>query len=126
MSRRKRILVVEDDVDLRRMIRHVLVFAGYDIIEAADGMAALRALDTHPDGVILDLGLPLVSGEVVSQEIAAHAHTRDIPVIVVTGQPGDHAGLPVACVLRKPVATERLIETVRACLGAGAAGFSTS
>jgi two-component system, OmpR family, KDP operon response regulator KdpE len=126
MSRRKRILVVEDDADLRRMFRHVLVLAGYDIIEAGDGIDALRALDSSPDGVILDLGLPVMSGQVVSQEIAAQAQTRHIPIIVVTGQPGNHDDLPVACVLRKPVATDRLVDTVRTCLRSGGARLSTS
>jgi len=126
MSRRLRILMVEDDVDLRRMFRQVLALEGYDVLEAGNGLEALHLLDAHiPDAVILDLGLPIISGSVVREEIAAHAHTQQIPIIVVTGQPGNHEALDVACVLRKPVTPERLIHTVQSCIAAGGAALSS-
>ena len=116
----KTVLVVEDDPDLRRMFRMALGFAGYRVIEAADGLNALRLLDVEqPTAVVLDLGLPLVSGQTVRAEIAAHAHTRDIPVVIVTGQRGDHSKLDAACVLRKPLSPDRLVETVRSCIASG-------
>lgn len=123
MPRRQQILITEDDTDLRRMFRQALLFAGYDVLEAGDGLDALRVLDAElVDAVILDLGLPFVSGHVVREEIAAQAHLRKIPVIVVTGQQGvDH--LDVACVLRKPVSTDRLIDSVRACIASGGVAF---
>lgn len=127
MSRRRRVLIVEDDVDLRRMYRQVLTFGGYDVHEAGDGLSALRIIDADPpDGVILDLGLPIVSGHVVRQEIAAQAHTRQIPVIIVTGQMGDHGHLDAACVLQKPVSPERLLQSVRSCLASGGTSFIKS
>jgi DNA-binding response OmpR family regulator len=114
------ILLVDDDVDLRRLFRTALAFSGFRILEAGDGLHALHILDTDPpDLVVLDLGLPVVSGHVVRQEIAAHAHLRDIRVVVVTGEPGPHHGMNVACVLRKPVTAEQLIHTVRTCLASG-------
>src|SRR3954451_7502710 len=125
VTRRARILIVEDDVDLRRMFRQALTFAGFDVNEAGDGMEALRSIDRDaPDAVILDIGLPLLSGNVVRQEIAAQAHTRHIPVIVVTGQPGEHEGPGAACVLRKPVSADRLIQTVRTCIASAGTTFS--
>jgi two-component system sensor histidine kinase/response regulator len=120
MTGRQRILIVEDDEPLRRMVRHALTLAQCDVQEAGDGLAALRLLDTDPpDAVILDLGLPIISGHAVRAEIAAHAHTRDIPVIVITGAAGDHDGLGVACVLRKPVELDQLVRTVRECIASG-------
>jgi DNA-binding response OmpR family regulator len=120
-----RVLIVEDDRDLRRMFRTALTVSGFHVMEAPDGLDALRLLDIEPpDLVILDLGLPLVSSHVVRQELAAQAHTRDIPVVVVTGSSSGHADLNVACLLRKPVAPEELVATVRRCLASGA-GFST-
>jgi DNA-binding response OmpR family regulator len=111
------VLIVEDDFDLRRMFRTALALAGFDILEAGDGLDALRVLDANrPDVVVLDLGLPIMSGEAVRQEIAAHAHTRQIPVVVVTGQPGTHDALDAACVLRKPISPERLVHVVRSCI----------
>ena len=118
------ILIVEDDADLRRMFRTALALAGYDIVEATDGLEALRVLDTTPIvAVILDLGLPMISGAAVRQEIAAHAHTRDVPVIVVTGRPGTHDDLDVACVLRKPVSPARLVHVVKTCIASGGGGY---
>ena len=120
MARPQRILIVEDDGDLRRMFRQMLSFGGYEVLEAGDGLNALRAIDAGPlDAVILDLGLPVLSGHVVRQELAAHAHTRQIPVIVVTGESGEHDRLEAACVLRKPVSPERLLHVVRTCIASG-------
>jgi DNA-binding response OmpR family regulator len=120
------VLIVEDDSDLRQMLRTALAFADYRVIEASDGMAALQAIDRNPpDVVLLDLGLPVVTGAAVRQEIAAQAHTRHIPVVVITGEPGDHAALDVACILRKPVDPDRVVSVVRRCMAAGAGGIAT-
>jgi CheY-like chemotaxis protein len=115
----KTILVVEDDADLRRLFVLTLTLAGYVVRQAADGLEALRLLDpVPPDLVVLDLVLPALSGVFVQQEIAAHAHTRHIPIVVVTGSTTE---LPeTQCLLRKPVTPDRLLQVVRDCLAAGA------
>jgi two-component system, OmpR family, phosphate regulon response regulator PhoB len=121
MTARHRILVVEDDPALRRMYRIALGFAGFTVVEAEDGLSALQHLDERaPDLVILDLMLPTVSGLIVQQEIAAHAHTRDIPVVIVTGSAMNLDDVPVPCVLRKPVSPDELVNTVQSCLNSGA------
>ena len=121
----KTILVVEDDLDLRRMFRTALALEGYRVLEAGDGLDALRLLDGHDiDLVVLDLVLPLVSGHVVLQDVAARAVTQNVPVVVVvTGSPGPHDDLQASCVLLKPVTPERLVQTVRRCLVAGSAAY---
>ena len=115
---RKRILVVEDDDSLRGLYRTTLSLAGYTVDEAADGLTALRAIDNQPpDLVILDLMLPTVSGFVVQQDISARTRTKRIPVVIVTGTDDalpDHLG--VACVLRKPVTPDQILNVVRTCL----------
>ena len=117
------VLVVEDDPALRRMYRTALALAGFDVVEADDGLAALHFLDHRsPDVVVLDLMLPTMSGLVVQQEIAAHAHTRSIPLVIVTGTDLSLDHLDVPCVLRKPVSPESLVDAVRACLASGAPG----
>jgi DNA-binding response OmpR family regulator len=119
MSGRHRILIVEDDADLRLMYRTALAMAGFDVQEAGDGLDGLRIIDRDPpDAMILDLGLPRIDGAAVRSEIAAQAHTRHIPVIVVTGLPGDHTALNVPCVLRKPVSPDEVVNAVRDCLAA--------
>lgn len=120
LAQRQRILVVEDDEDLRRLFRTTLSLAGFDVVEAGDGMEALRWIDhSPPDLVILDLLLPGMSGLVVHQEIAAQAVTRDIPIVVITGSTIGEEEVQVACFLRKPVSPEQLIEAVRNCLTSG-------
>ena len=114
------ILIVEDDHDLRRMFRTGLTIAGYAVEEAADGAAALYRVHHKPPGlIVLDLSLPTVSGLIVHQEIAAHAHTKRIPVVIVTGSTMNLDHLDVPCILRKPVDPERLITAVRECLQSG-------
>jgi len=116
----ERVLIVEDDPLVRQMYRSALAFAGFDVTEAHDGLAALHILDQQStDIVVLDLILPRLDGLTVQQEIAAQAHTRSIPIVIVTGsaQPLDHLAVP--CILRKPVASDDLVEAVRRCLAAG-------
>ena len=100
-------------------------FDGFDVIEAGDGMEALRVIDAHPPHlVVLDLGLPQLDGASVRQEIAAQAVCRDIPIVIVTGATGDLSHLDVPCILRKPVSVDCLIRTVHRCLKVSAAGLA--
>jgi two-component system response regulator MprA len=120
--RRTRILVVEDNIDLRRIFRTALSMAGYHVDDAADGLDALRMIENRPpDLVVLDLMLHALDGVSVQQELAAQAVTRNIPVVIVTGSDIDVAGDNVACVLRKPVMPDQLVRTVQQCLVRGAA-----
>lgn len=108
------------------MYRTALGFAGYDVIEAHDGLAALYVLEQRTaDLVILDLILPTLSGIAVQQEIAAHASTRDIPVVIITGSDMRLDDVNVPCILRKPISPEQLVTTVRTCLTTGASGVQT-
>jgi DNA-binding response OmpR family regulator len=125
MAEATRVLIVEDEPDLRRIFHRALTVAGFDVMEAPDGLDALRVLDREPpDIVVLDLGLPLISGYVVRQELAAQSHTNHIPVVVVTGTISSHDRLDVTCLLHKPVSPNELVSTVRRCLAkaAGTAG----
>ena len=117
-SSRKVVLVVEDDADLRHMFRDALKFGGFDVREAADGTGALRIIDIDPpDVVVLDIRLLSLDGYSVREEIAANAHTRNIPVVVVTGlQTVDEKRLKPVRVLRKPVDPTMLLATVRAAV----------
>jgi CheY-like chemotaxis protein len=112
-SNPKRILVVDDNDDLRALFQHALAAGGFDVIEAADGVQALQQLHTQVlHLVILDLRMPMLNGVDVHESI----RSRKIPIVVVTGSPEDLGDLLVECVLRKPVMPETLLETVRRCL----------
>jgi CheY-like chemotaxis protein len=121
----KRILIVEDNAELRRMYRTVLSMAGYDVEEAGDGVEALQLVENRlPDLIVLDLVLRALDGVSVQQELAARAVTRNIPIVVVTGSTIDTTSLDVACVLRKPVMPDDLVKTIKTCLASGAAASS--
>ena len=107
------ILIVEDDVPLRTMWRTALRLEGFDVVEAGDGIEALRLIEVSPpDLVLLDLGLPHVDGISVRQDIAAQVFSRNIPVVVVTGSTQDLSYLDVNCVLRKPVTVDQIVRVV--------------
>ena len=115
--RQKRILIVEDDTDLRRMYQTALAGAGYLVEEAADGLEALRIVEARaPDLVVLDLTLHAVDGLSVQEDMAGRAVTSQIPIIIVTGSDIEVDALNVACLLRKPIMPDELVEAVQSCL----------
>jgi DNA-binding response OmpR family regulator len=115
--RTARILVVEDDPELQRLYHAALALAGFEVIPAGDGIEALYQLDAElPDLVVLDLGLPRLSGRDVQQDISANERTRHIPILVVTGDPGDLVESANLCILRKPVDPTVLSDAVDRCL----------
>lgn len=85
MAGKKRILVVEDNPDSRSLLALVLGRSGYEIAEAATGLDAIdQAHATHPDLIIMDLGLPGITGDEATARLKADEATRHIPVIVNT------------------------------------------
>jgi DNA-binding response OmpR family regulator len=119
-TRRKKkttVLVVEDDPVLRQLYRSVMTLEGYIVVSAEDGVEALRQIDIEtPDLVVLDLGLPRLSGGDVRRELAAHAATEHIPVVVVTGAPDGLEESDFACVLKKPIDPRALLAAIANCL----------
>ena len=93
--------------------------AGFVVIAAGDGVDALRHIETDaPDLVVLAIGLPRLGGRDVQREIAGHADTRDIPIVVVTGiDTPDLDPKDFACILRKPIDPAALVSAVWKCLG---------
>jgi two-component system cell cycle response regulator DivK len=81
----KRILVVEDDPDNRRIVAKVLSVEGYDVIEATDGIEALaQARAERPDLILMDLALPNVDGWEATRRLKSDPETRTIPVVALT------------------------------------------
>ena len=81
----KRILVVEDQEDNRRILRDLLSSADYDIIEAEDGEAALAAaVAQRPDLILMDIQLPKLDGYEATRRLKADPALKHIPIIVVT------------------------------------------
>jgi two-component system cell cycle response regulator DivK len=81
----KRILVVEDQEDNRRILRDLLTNAGYEFIQAENGEEALKvARAERPDLILMDIQLPLVDGYEATRRLKADPALRAIPIIVVT------------------------------------------
>jgi CheY-like chemotaxis protein len=78
-------LLVDDEDQLRRVMRGLLERDGYDVIEAADGVEALDQVDRHgPDIIVLDLSLPGLDGYGVLSHLRSRRVTQHIPVVVLT------------------------------------------
>ena len=115
-----RILVVDDDPDVRRGVRLMLEKAGYDVLEAADGQVAIDAINSGEnqlvvDAVLCDMRMPNMNG----QEAIAYfqTHFPHVPVVVLTGFPDTE--MAVSCLrggvldyLVKPANGEQLRSAV--------------
>jgi two-component system, cell cycle response regulator DivK len=81
----KRILVVEDQEDNRRILRDLLASADYEMIEAGDGAAGVSAAKSaRPDLILMDIQLPVMDGYEATRRIKADPDLKQIPIIVVT------------------------------------------
>ncbi|MGE0826388.1 MAG: response regulator [Candidatus Binatia bacterium] len=81
----KRILVIEDEEDNRRIVRDLFTSVGYEIIEAVTGEEGVTAAETHrPDLILMDIQLPGLDGYEATRRIKADPALRHIPIIVVT------------------------------------------
>ncbi|WP_307827805.1 response regulator transcription factor [Nocardioides sp. SYSU D00038] len=115
-----RILVVDDEPDIRDSLAGGLAFEGYDVRTAADGGAALGCIaESVPDLVVLDVGMPYVGGLEVCRRIRSRA--IDVPVLLLTARDGTDdrvLGLDAGAddYLVKPFALEELLARLRALL----------
>ena len=81
------VLLVEDEEQLRRVMKDLLQREGYTVAEARDGIQALDEVDRHaPDVIILDLNLPGLDGYGVLAQLRSRPATRQIPVMVLTAK----------------------------------------
>ena len=119
--RQKRVLIVEDDADLRRMFRTSLALAGYVVEEAGDGIDALRIVDDRlPDLIVLDLVLQFLDGISVQQELAARALTCPDPHRHRHRLDDRHPRPAGGLRAQKPVMPDELVRTVQQCMVHGA------
>ena len=117
VTRRESILLVEDDIPLRRMLSLALRLEGFLTFEAGDGLQAIALLEQFQfDAIVLDLHLPGIDGLAVAQEIRAQSSTRMLPVIVMTASHAPIDEIDPACLLRKPVTVGQIVDAVHRCL----------
>jgi len=114
------VLLVEDDLDGRRMYADWLSEAGFRVDQAHNGLQALeRAFDSRPDVVVTDLNIPGIDGFELTRRLKRDARTRDVPVLAVTGyaafasDPERARRAGCDAVLSKPCSPEDLEAAIR-------------
>ena len=121
----QKILVVEDDGDLRRALTIRLQASGYDVVTAEDGKGAvLTAWAEKPNLVLLDLGLPGLDGFTVLDDFDTLPGLCNTPVVVLTGRnPGvaepQARRYGISAFLRKPVDNDVLLASIAEALATG-------
>ena len=81
----KRILVVEDQEDLRGILRDLLASSGYEMLEAADGQAGVdKAKADKPDLILMDIQMPVMDGYDATRRIKADPDLKPIPIVAVS------------------------------------------
>jgi two-component system cell cycle response regulator DivK len=119
----KRVLVVEDTEDNRRIIRDLLTSAGYETIEAVTGEEGVAMAAEHrPDLILMDVQLPVLDGYEATRRIKANPALRHIPVIAVTSYAlsGDEERTREAgcdAYVAKPFSPRLLLAKVREFMG---------
>ncbi|HLP76245.1 MAG TPA: response regulator [Candidatus Paceibacterota bacterium] len=119
LAKRKKILVVEDQIDLLDMLRMQFKEEGFSTATATDGVEAVRkARALVPDLVLLDVMLPELDGFAVCEMLRNDPHTRDIPIIMVSGLAGQLprcVGIEAGATefVTKPVTPNDLVTRVR-------------
>jgi CheY-like chemotaxis protein len=112
------VLIIDDEIHIRRLIAQMLELAGYQVLEAASGSEALRLMEqTKPDVITCDIFMPGMNGFEVLEAIKSEPATAEIPVIMLTaiGQEKDTArakALGADDYITKPFGTTNLVETI--------------
>ncbi|KPJ92394.1 MAG: hypothetical protein AMS18_07510 [Gemmatimonas sp. SG8_17] len=115
----KKILVVDDEPDVREFLCTYLEDVGYETRTAADGMAAMDLIEGEkPDLILLDLMMPQETGTGLYRKLHHKKEFKDIPVIVISGVAGrDVAVSKSVPVFDKPVDTKGLLAAVERFIG---------
>jgi len=119
----KRILVIEDQEDLRAILRDLLTGSGYSVAEAADGQAGVaKARSEPPDLILMDIQMPVIDGYEATRQIKASPGLQATPIIAVSSfaMKGDEAkARDAGCdgYVTKPYSPLQLLRIVQGFIG---------
>ena len=114
----KKVLIVEDYEDVRRMMKIYLTRGGYHVVEARDGYEAVeKAVEERPDMIIMDIAMPILDGIDAVKAIRQHAELAEIPIVALSAY-GDfyrEKAYRVGCddVMQKPINLDLLPPLVK-------------
>ncbi|MDZ8052634.1 MAG: ATP-binding protein [Aulosira sp. ZfuCHP01] len=117
-----RILLADDNADMREYVQRLLLAQGYEVEVVEDGLAALTAMRQHPpDLVLTDIMMPRLDGLGLLQELRSDPHTREMPIILLSARAGEESrieGLEAGAddYLIKPFSARELLARVEANL----------
>ena len=111
---RPKVLLVEDDSDIRRLYAIALNQRGFEVKLAANGAEAVERIHTErPDVILLDWMMPLMNGGEVLERLSRDADDASIPIIVISGQPAPARVDPhIQRWLTKPVSVDELVSAI--------------
>ena len=120
-----KILIAEDERDIRDLVRYSLTFAGFEVVEASNGIEAVdRTVAEKPDLILMDVRMPKMTGYEACKQLKAIDEVKDIPVIFLSakGQESEiQQGMDVGAVeyILKPFAPDYLTDRVNEVLKRG-------
>jgi len=119
----KKILIVDDEPDILKVVIFRIKKAGYAVVSAEDGKSALDITQVEkPDLILLDIRLPILTGYEVCKKLKSNKAVKDIPVIFLSASTGEDIDCKVVeCgaqgYMRKPFEVEELLETIKKFIG---------
>ena len=122
LPRPQRVLVVDDDADMRHLWELWLTFWSFTVEEATNGLEAVsKAAAFHPHLVLMDIWMPQLDGLAATQRLKADPRTRHIPVLALSADaypPAPQKALEAGCeaFLAKPVHPDQLLDAIRHAL----------
>src|SRR6185436_3812317 len=114
-----KILHIEDDPANRLLVRKLLTPAGFEVIDAADGLEGIRrATQDPPDLVLVDIAIPGLDGYEVTLRLRAEPELRGVPIVAITAEGNRDTSLAVGCdgFLQKPIDARSFASTIQGYL----------
>src|SRR6478609_10861117 len=114
-----RVLHIEDDPSNRLLVRKLLAPAGFEVVDAVDGLEGIRrATEGQYDLVLVDIAIPGLDGYEVTLRLRSEERLAKVPIVAITAEGNRDASLSVGCdgYLQKPIDARSFADTVRTYL----------
>ena len=112
---KKRILIVDDDLKSRKLLKGILERVGYEVVVVEGGDEAIEYLSVEQDFalIIIDIMMPYMSGIELAEKLKTYKETNDIPILGISAYLTEKGDMEVDDFLAKPIDTDILLKKVR-------------